>query len=124
VVGRSACPVGIAASLAGFFEREACGQCPPCTVGTARLTTILRAMEKGEARPADLGFLAEASGFMAGHGYCAHGRTAAAVIGGLLRRFRADVEAHLAARRCPRASAPADPFAPGSPERAAIEGRA
>lgn len=122
VVGRGACPVAVAASLATFFEREACGQCPPCTVGTARLGAILRSVEAGQARPVELGFLAEAAGFMADHGYCAHGRSAAASVGGLLRRFRGEVDAHLAARRCPRPDGHADPFAPGSRERAAIEG--
>ncbi len=124
VVGRSVCPVGVAASLAGFFERESCGQCPPCTLGTARLADILRSLEAGQARAADLGFLAEAAGFMSDHGYCAHSRTAAGSVRGLLARFTADVDAHLSARGCPRPGLRSDPFAPGSPERAAIEGRA
>lgn len=123
VIGRAACPLAVAASVAAFFEREACGQCPPCSVGTARLATILRCVEAGQARTADLGFLAEAAGFMADHGYCAHGRTAAVVVGSLLRRFRDDLDAHLAARRCPRPGGHSDPLAPGSPERAAIEAR-
>ena len=121
VVGASACPLAVGVSLAAFFEREACGQCPPCTVGTGRLAQALRSIEAGAARPADLDALAETAGFMAVHGYCAHCRTAAATVPGLLARFRADVAAHLEARACPRGGRPADPFAPGSPERRAIE---
>jgi NADH-quinone oxidoreductase subunit F len=122
VVGRSACPLSVAASLAGFFERESCGQCPPCTLGTQSLARVLRDVEAGAARARDLENLAEAAGFMAGHGYCAHGRTAAAALTGLLAQFGADVAAHVEARRCPRGeNARCDPFAPGSPERAAIE---
>jgi NADH-quinone oxidoreductase subunit F len=121
VVRASACPLAVAASLAGFFEREACGQCPPCTVGTARLAGVLRAVEAGDARARDLADLAEAAGFMAGHGYCAHGRTAAAAVTGLLKRFPDDVAAHLEARGCPRPADGCDPFAPGSPERRALE---
>jgi len=121
VVGASACPLAVGVSLAAFFEREACGQCPPCTVGTGRLAQALRSIEAGAARPADLDALAETAGFMSVHGYCAHCRTAAAAVPGLLARFRADVAAHLEARACPRGGRPADPFAPGSPERRAIE---
>src|SRR5205823_2929115 len=84
-----------------------CGQCPPCTVGTARLAQALRAIEAGAARPADLDALAETAGFMSVHGYCAHCRTAAAAVPGLLARFRDDVAAHLEARACPRGGAPA-----------------
>lgn len=122
VVGRSCCPLAVAASLAAFFEREACGQCPPCTVGTAGLARVLRALEDGTARAADLRALAETAGFMQPHGYCAHARTAATSVTGLLARVRDDVEAHLAGARCPRPPASrVDPFAQDSPERRAIE---
>lgn len=122
VVGRSSCPVSVAASLAAFFERESCGQCPPCTLGTETLSRVLNDVEAGGARARDLEVLAEAAGFMSGHGYCAHSRTAATAVTGLLAQFRADVAAHIEARRCPRdGGARTDPFGPGSPERAAIE---
>jgi len=122
VIGAAACPISVGASLAAFFEREACGQCPPCVQGSRNLSRVMRAVEAGEARARDLGDLAEAAGFMADHGYCAHGRTGAAAVTGLLRRVPSVVEAHLAARRCPRGGITRDPFHPASPERAAIEG--
>jgi hypothetical protein len=40
---------------------------------------------------------------------------------GLLKRFPDDVAAHLEARGCPRPADGCDPFAPGSPERRALE---
>jgi len=120
VVGASASPISVAASLARFFEREACGQCPPCTMGTSSLARIVRAVGAGEARPRDLANLADVAGFMSAHGYCAHCRTAAAAVTGLIARCRPDVAAHLEGRPRDYARHP-DPFAPGSPERAAIE---
>jgi len=122
VVGASACPVAVAASVAAFFERENCGQCPPCAVGTASLHRIVSAVESGTSRPRDQRDLDDVAGFMAGHGYCAHGRTAAAVTTGLMRLLTTSVEAHLAKGGCPapRRRHP-DPLAPGSPERAAVE---
>jgi NADH-quinone oxidoreductase subunit F len=122
VLRSSTCPLSAAASLAGFFERESCGQCPPCTLGTASLARVLRALEDGRARAADLNYLAESAGFMSMHGYCAHARTGAASVQGLLARCPEDVRAHLQARGCPRPEGRVDPFAPGSPERAVIEG--
>lgn len=122
VIGASICPLAVGASLAAFFERESCGQCPPCTVGSASLARTLRAVEAGVARASELRDLAEVAGFMKDHGYCAHSRTAAASVTGLLARFPEDVAAHLSAGRCPRHGAPAcDPFASGSPEWQAIE---
>jgi NADH-quinone oxidoreductase subunit F len=112
----------VAASLAAFFERESCGQCPPCTQGTRNLSRILRAVESGQARARDLHDLSDAAGFMTDHGYCAHSRTAAAAVTGLLRQVPDDVAAHLAGGGCPRPGAARDPFHPSSPERVAIEG--
>jgi NADH-quinone oxidoreductase subunit F len=118
VLKKNICPLAAGVSLASFFERESCQQCPPCSVGTSNLARILRALEDGIARPPDLRALSEAAGFMSIHGYCAHGRTAAAAVGGLLARFPETVEEHLRSG-CPKG--PQDPFGAASPERAAIE---
>ncbi len=51
---------------------------------------IARARASGTARARDLADAQDVAGFMSGHGYCAHCRTGAAVVGGLLapsRRF-------------------------------------
>jgi NADH-quinone oxidoreductase subunit F len=50
VLGEAACPLAVGVSAAAFFERESCGQCPPCTAGTANLARVLRALENGGAR--------------------------------------------------------------------------
>ena len=118
VVGASACPVAVAASVAAFFERENCGQCPPCAVGTASLARILGGLEAGGARARDLHDLGDVARFMSGHGYCAHCRGAAAVATGFVGRFPDAVETHLHEGRCPEPGRRhPDPFAPGSPER-------
>jgi NADH-quinone oxidoreductase subunit F len=117
VVGASACPLAVAASVAAFYERESCGQCPPCTVGTASLAKVLRGLEAGGIRPRELVDLRDVAGFMSGHGYCAHCRSAATLATSVVERLAPLVERHAAAgcpfpeRRHP------DPFAPGSPER-------
>jgi NADH-quinone oxidoreductase subunit F len=121
VVGESACPVAIVASVLGFFERESCGQCPPCTVGTASLVRVVRALEHGGARARDLRDLHDVAGFMSGHGYCAHCRGAAFVATRSVRAIGDAVEAHAAAAGCPSpALRHPDPFAAGSPEREAL----
>ena len=121
VADDSMCPLSVAASMAAFFERESCGQCPPCTVGTASLSRVLRSIEDGAARPRDVAVVREVGGFMSDHGYCAHSRTAASAVGGFLARMPEVVEAHLQARRCPEGLPAVDPFGAASPERRAIE---
>jgi NADH-quinone oxidoreductase subunit F len=119
VIGAPVDPLAMAVPLARFFERETCGQCPPCTLGTQSLHRIARAIDDGTARSRDLADLPEIAGFMKSHGYCAHCRTAAVIVSGLL-----EPGLGRGAERKPGAIAhsAADIFAPGSPERAAIEG--
>jgi NADH-quinone oxidoreductase subunit F len=121
VLGRGVCPIAAGVSLAAFFERESCAQCPPCSVGAANLARLVRGLETGSSRAGDLQAMGETAGFMSAHGYCAHGRTGAASVTGLVSRFRKDVDEHVAARGCPRGPVPSDPFGDRSPERTAIE---
>jgi len=121
VVSASACPLAVAVSVASFYERESCGQCPPCAVGAASLARILRRLEAGNGRPRDLRDLHDVAGFMSGHGYCAHCRGAAALATGMVSRLAAAVEAHRNGR-CPWPERlHPDPFGPGSSERVALE---
>jgi len=121
VIGASACPLAVAVSVASFYERESCGQCPPCTVGATNLARILRGLEVGGARPRDLHDLNDVARFMSGHGYCAHCRSAAALATGMLSRLAAAVAAH-ANGGCPWPERRhPDPFGPGSSERSALE---
>jgi len=111
VLDASANPLSVAVPVSRFFEREACGQCPPCTIGTQSLARIASAVHGGTARAQDLVDLRDVGGFMQDHGYCAHCRTAAHVVSGLLARPRSDGAV----------GAFPDVFASGSPERLAIE---
>ena len=122
VVGRSRDPFDLAVSLAAFFERESCGQCPPCVRGTSSLHEIARALRAGRARSHEVADLGEVAGFMGMHGYCAHCRAAAGSVTRLVSLNGPSVAAVVAgAGRPSRPPATYDPFAPGSPQRAAIE---
>ena len=114
VVGASTSRRDVLVSLARFFERESCQQCPPCTIGTASLHRIARAAVSGTARARDFADAGDVSGFMSGHGYCAHCRTGATVVGGLLAQAAGWEDAR-------EGSSAFDPFDSESPERVAIE---
>jgi NADH-quinone oxidoreductase subunit F len=122
VVGRTRAPFDVAVSLSSFFAREACGQCPPCVRGTESLHKIALALRAGTARAKDVADVDEVAGFMTMHGYCAHCRTAAAAVTRLVSLRRRDVDSVLAGTSEKAAGPlPYDPFAAGSPQRAAIE---
>ncbi len=55
--------------IATFFQREQCGQCPPCNMGNAQYLNILLAVSEG--RPGDFeGAIRNVAGFIKGRGRC------------------------------------------------------
>ncbi len=122
VVDRTRDPFDLAVALAAFFERESCGQCPPCVRGTESLHKIARALQTGQARAQDVADVGEVAGFMGMHGYCAHCRAAAGSVKRLVSLNGPAVAAVVAGTGVrPLPSAAYDPFSSGSPQRAAIE---
>ena len=101
VMDDTSCMVRAACVIAYFFRDESCGQCTQCREGTAWIHQVCSRIEQGRGTPADLEVLDEVPALMEGATICAFSDAAAWPIQGLLRRFRADFEAHLRAEKCP-----------------------
>ncbi|MDH5526719.1 MAG: SLBB domain-containing protein [Nitrospirota bacterium] len=93
-----ACVVDMAAHLATFYAREACGQCDPCRRGTAFQAAQLTALTRGA--PLDVNALSATAGAMRLLSICGLGRWAPVVVETLLRHFPDAVASH-AAGTCP-----------------------
>ena len=100
VLDNSDCMVDIARFFLEFTERESCGKCTFCRVGTKRMLEILERLCAGEAQPKDLDELEELSDRIRRTSLCGLGRTAPNPVVTTLRYFRDEYEAHLAGR-CP-----------------------
>ena len=122
VVGDSACPLAVAASVAGFFERENCAQCPPArSAPRASPASCARSSRAARAGATCATF----STWPASCPATATARTAAppppsppgwrAASRTRWKRTSCGGGCPWPERRHP------DPFAPGSPERAAVE---
>ncbi len=57
VMDETTCPVRVGWRLTHFFHRESCGQCTPCREGSGWLEKIMRRIEDGRGREADLDLL-------------------------------------------------------------------
>jgi NADH-quinone oxidoreductase subunit F len=57
VMDESTCVVRAAWRITRFFHRESCGQCTPCREGSGWLESILRRLEAGDGREADVDLL-------------------------------------------------------------------
>lgn len=101
VMDDSVCPVRAATVIARFFRHETCGQCTQCREGTAFIYKLLKRIDRGEGKLADLDTIESVCGFMEGGTICALSDAAAWAAGNFLRRFRADFERHIHEKACP-----------------------
>ena len=115
-------PVSILRSIARFFERESCGQCPPCVLGAANLRSLIEGDRVGITNhQTPQAAIRETASFMSMHGYCGHSRAAAAAVSGLFERWEGQTLGRLRGNAAPAGLIARDPFGRDSTERAALE---
>jgi NADH-quinone oxidoreductase subunit F len=94
------CMADVARYFLAFTQKESCGRCTFCRVGTRRMWELLERLCAGRAQPEDLGKLAHLAEVVKAGSLCGLGRTAPNVVQTTLKYFRDEYEAHLE-RRCP-----------------------
>jgi len=114
-------PHSMVESIACFFERESCGQCPPCVLGTTNLRQLVTGDRPPTIRLTPQAAMREAASFMLMHGYCSHSRAGASAVTKLFALWQDDLLGHLRGEALPPGARERDPFAPGSAERRALE---
>lgn len=94
------CMVEMAQYFLSFTQRESCGKCAPCRVGTKRMLEILDRLCQGEGKAGDLEQLEELAHVVQRQSLCGLGKTAPNPVLTALRYFREEFEAHIQGR-CP-----------------------
>jgi NADH-quinone oxidoreductase subunit F len=87
----------VAFKLAKFYAHESCGKCVPCREGTNWTQKMVERMQDGLATPMDLDLLANVQTQIIGNCLCVLGDAMAMPIGSLVQKFRAEIEAEIAA---------------------------
>ncbi len=95
------CMVDVARYFLDFTQRESCGQCIPCRLGTKQMFEILDDITKGEGRPEDMELLIELSEAIKRSSICGLGQSAPNPVLTTLQYFRDEYEAHIHEKRCP-----------------------
>jgi NADH:ubiquinone oxidoreductase subunit F (NADH-binding)/NAD-dependent dihydropyrimidine dehydrogenase PreA subunit len=101
VMDESTCMVDFARYFLDFAQKESCGACVPCRLGTKQLLEILQDITAGEGTAADIDLLLDvAEGVQAGS-LCGLGQTAPNPVLTTIRYFREEYEAHVDRKKCP-----------------------
>ena len=89
--------VEVARYLLDFLTKESCGKCVPCREGMWQMLKILTNITRGKGKNGDLGRLEDLSEVTGMACLCALGKTAPDPIRSMLRYFRDEYEAQIAA---------------------------
>ncbi|MBM3497996.1 MAG: 4Fe-4S dicluster domain-containing protein, partial [Armatimonadetes bacterium] len=100
VLDDSNCMVDVARYFLEFTQRESCGKCTFCRVGTKRMLGLLDRLCGGRAAPDDVEQLETLAQTVKRASLCGLGQTAPNPVLSTLRHFREEYEAHLVGR-CP-----------------------
>ncbi len=101
VMDEATCMVDMAHYFLSFVQKESCGSCPPCRVGTKIMLEILERMRRGQGRDGDVDELERIAGTIQRAALCGLGQTAPNPVLSSIRHFRDEYEGHIAEKRCP-----------------------
>jgi NADH-quinone oxidoreductase subunit F len=101
VLDEDTCMVDVARYFLDFTQKESCGKCTFCRIGSFHLLRILERITKGEGREKDLEELEALAREIKEGSLCGLGRTAPNPVITSLRYFRKEYDAHVKEKRCP-----------------------
>ncbi|NLI83535.1 MAG: 4Fe-4S binding protein [Deltaproteobacteria bacterium] len=101
VMDEDDCIVDVTRYFLDFTQKESCGKCTFCRIGTLHLLNGLHRMTRGEGRDTDMEMLRTLSEEIKEGSLCGLGKTAPNPVLTTLKYFPEEYEAHVAEKRCP-----------------------
>jgi NADH-quinone oxidoreductase subunit F len=101
VMDETTCMVDMARFFLDFTQKESCGKCTFCRIGTKRMLEILTRITEGEGREGDIEMLEELSVQIKDNSLCGLGQTAPNPVLTTIKYFRNEYEAHIHSKKCP-----------------------
>jgi len=101
VLDEDDCMVEIARYFLDFTQRESCGKCTFCRLGTKQMLEVLDEFTRGKGKMEDLDMLSQLAEDIKAGSLCGLGKTAPNPVLSTLRFFKDEYEAHIKEGRCP-----------------------
>lgn len=101
IMDEDTCVVDIARYFLDFTQKESCGECVPCRLGTKQMLDILEDITEGKGRPEDIDLLVELAEAVKAGSLCGLGQTAPNPVLSTIKYFRNEYETHIREKRCP-----------------------
>jgi len=101
VMDEDTCVVDIARYFLAFVQKESCGKCPFCRIGTKRLLEILERICSGNGKMEDIDLLSELCVQIKDGSLCGLGQTAPNPVLTTLKYFHDEYVSHIKNKKCP-----------------------
>ncbi len=101
VLDEDNCTVDVARYFLDFTQKESCGKCTFCRIGTRHMLTILERLTQGKAAPEEMDLLLQIGEDIKAGSLCGLGKTAPNPVLTSLKYFKQEYLAHLKQKRCP-----------------------
>lgn len=101
VLDDKTCMVDLARFFLDFIQKESCGKCTFCRIGTKRMLETLTRICDGEGVPEDLDRLVDLAKKVKVNSLCGLGQTAPNPVLTTVKYFRDEYEAHIVDKACP-----------------------
>ncbi len=101
VLDEDDCMVEIARYFLEFTQRESCGLCTFCRLGTKQMLEALNDITRGKGKIEDIDMLIELAEDIKAGSLCGLGKTSPNPVLSTLRYFKDEYEAHIKEGRCP-----------------------
>ncbi len=101
VMDEDTCVADVSRFFLDFTQKESCGKCTFCRIGTHHLLEILERITEGEGKEGDAEQLELLSREIVKGSLCGLGRTAPNPVLTSLQYFKEDYDAHIHEKRCP-----------------------
>jgi len=101
VLDEDDCMVEVARYFLDFTQKESCGKCTFCRIGTKQMLNILEDITRGKGSPEEIGLLLNLAENIKKGSLCGLGKTAPNPVLTTIKYFRHEYEAHIKEKRCP-----------------------
>jgi NADH-quinone oxidoreductase subunit F len=101
VMDDTTCMVDVTRFFLEFTQRESCGKCTFCRVGTKRMLEVLTRICDGKGKEGDVELLEQLASLVKNTSLCGLGQTAPNPVLTAIKYFRSEFEAHITNKRCP-----------------------
>jgi NADH-quinone oxidoreductase subunit F len=101
VLDEDDCMVEMARYFLEFTQKESCGKCTFCRLGTRQMLAILDDITRGKGKPEDLEVLDKLAADVKAGSLCGLGKTAPNPVLTTIRYFKDEYIAHINEKRCP-----------------------